>query len=524
MARITQDVDPQGPDPHAVRVLYEREEQLEALARVREDAARGEGRMLCLRGEAGVGKTELLLDCAGAARAAGLTVCQARAGEFERSWAFGVARHLLDRLAAEVDQTIVLSGAGAIARSLLEPQAAGAPAPDASFAVMHGLYWACVNASGRRPLLLAVDDAHWADDPSLRWLAFLGRRLPGHPIGVVITLRPEDVHSDSGLAELLGEIGTGAVTVPPLSPTATLAITHDRFGASAPEAFAHACHRVTGGNPFFLRELHRALLAEGVPATPTGADRVGEIAPRGVTDAVLARLARLGSRVLEIARSLAVLGDGAPVEDLAGVAGVAVSEAIEALDTLVREGLVVGDDGASFSHPIVRAALYRELTPFGRTQRHGRAAEVLEHAGRPANRVVAQLQRAEPVGADWAIERLRQAAADAAARGAPDLAAQFLERALRESLGAERRSGLLLELGRVEVLARSSGALEHLREAFELAPDPTIRAEAAVALATALVFAGQAQEATGFAREVQEQLGVEQPEQVLQLEALTLAA
>jgi DNA-binding CsgD family transcriptional regulator len=185
---------------------------------------------------------------------------------------------------------------------------------------------------------------------------------------------------------------------------------------------------------------------------------------------------------------------------------------------------VVGGNGAAFSHPIVRAALYQELSPFARTQRHARAATVLQAGGRPADRVVAQLLRADAVGHGWAVDTLERAADEAAGRGAPEVAAALLERALHEPCDAERRSALLLALGSVELLARSAGALEHLREAFATAPNPGARAQAAVELGTALVFADRAQEAAELAHAVQPELGEPEREAAMQLEALALIA
>ena len=126
-----------------------------------------------------------------------------RAAEFERSWAFGLARQLLEGMVRHCERPdAVFDGAGTIAASLRGPVET-TPLPDAGFALMHGLFWACANASLRAPVLLVVDDAHWADEPSVRWLAFLVRRMEELRLGLIVALRPDEVQEGSALAELV---------------------------------------------------------------------------------------------------------------------------------------------------------------------------------------------------------------------------------------------------------------------------------------------------------------------------------
>ena len=125
----------------------------------------------------------------------GFEVLRARGSELESGFAFGVVRQLFERRlagAGQGERAALLAGPAAAARPLLTGELAAQPAGDSSFAVLHGLYWLVVNLAAGRPVLLAIDDAHWADEPSLRWLAYLARRLDGLAAGVLMALRPGD--------------------------------------------------------------------------------------------------------------------------------------------------------------------------------------------------------------------------------------------------------------------------------------------------------------------------------------------
>jgi hypothetical protein len=111
----------------------------------------------------------------------------------EAGFAFGVVRQLFERRlagAGEGEREALLAGPAGAVRPLLSGQFAVQPAGDSSFAVLHGLYWLVVNLAASRPLLIAVDDdAHWADEPSLRWLAYLAPRLEGLAAGMLVASR-----------------------------------------------------------------------------------------------------------------------------------------------------------------------------------------------------------------------------------------------------------------------------------------------------------------------------------------------
>jgi hypothetical protein len=181
--------------PHTVG-LVERDAELVTIAELVERAASGSAGVLFVEGPAGIGKTRLLQHAMRLAGARPLSVLEARGGELEQSFPFGIAAQLLEQPVAALDapaRAAVLSGAAALAADVIDPRASARAAtiasPEALYARLHGLYWVCAALAARRPLVMVVDDAHWSDDPSLQWLLFMTRRLGDMPLTLMIGAR-----------------------------------------------------------------------------------------------------------------------------------------------------------------------------------------------------------------------------------------------------------------------------------------------------------------------------------------------
>src|SRR6201991_4301367 len=198
--------------------LVERDREISLLDELLQEATVGEDRAVLIEGPPGIGKPRLMPEFRRRATAGGALVLNARAGELEREFPFGVVRQLFE---AVVSDPSALVGAAATAQVVFSSPEDGVPAGDASFAALHGLYWLALNLAAEKPLLLEVDDLHWCDRPSLRFLAYLVRRLEGQPVLVTASVRTGDPPTDAALlAEIANDPATAHIQPGPLSEEA----------------------------------------------------------------------------------------------------------------------------------------------------------------------------------------------------------------------------------------------------------------------------------------------------------------
>src|SRR5215467_6245829 len=384
--------------------LYERKGELARVDALLAAARAGRGGVLLLTGPAGIGKTVLLGAARERASQAGMRVLAGRGGELESGFSFGVARQLFEPLlagAGTAERKALLAGAARLALIALEGQAdtaqlAGSEPP---FGVVHGLYWLAVNASGTGPVLIAVDDLHWADQASLRFLLYLADRLSGLPVALVLSWRTADVGDGADRLARLEQIAASNIaSLAPLSHRGVRELLAQEFGTAPPEQFAEACHAVTGGNAFLLRELIQQLRADGIDPGEEAAALVGVLGPRSVARAVALRVARLGPAAGELARAAAVFGDGAELRHAAALAEVRLSDAAAAADGLAGIGVFEPGTPLRFVHPIVRTAVYEDIPQASRGLRHAEAARLLAAEGADLDEVCAHLLLCEPAG------------------------------------------------------------------------------------------------------------------------------
>jgi DNA-binding CsgD family transcriptional regulator len=482
--------------PSGGTLLLEREAQVAALAALAGAARSGGGRFVVIEGGAGIGKTRLLAEARAIAGSAGMRVLAARGGEFEGEFAYGIVRQLFEPLLASASSDLrakLLSGPAGLVEPLfgVSQAAASRDAPaEGSFALLHGLYWLAANVALHRPTLIAIDDLHWADTPSLRWLLYLTRRLEGVPLLVAAGARPpESEGRDPTLvAELITDPEAAAVRPGPLGRASIAVLAHELHGLDPDEAFCTALEAATGGNPLFVGAVLDAVAREGTSPTAEHAPRLLEIGAQGVSRAVAIRLARLPPQAVALIRAASILGDGTELRHAAALAGVEARELGPAAAVLVRRDLLRRADPLEFFHPVVRSAVYETLDVVERDAAHRLAAELLLQAGAAPESAAGHMLRVAPRADPFVVSTLRQAAERSLAHGAADAAVGYLARALDEQMDPAARAEVLVELGLAERRTNGPAAADHLRAGLQLLADRSQRGAVALELGRALWF------------------------------------
>jgi DNA-binding CsgD family transcriptional regulator len=490
-------------------LLLEREPEVERIRSALQATGRRAGGTLVIEGAAGIGKSRLLEEARTRAPDLGIDVLNARATELEQGFPFGVVRQLFERPLLEADaveRDRWLSGAAELAAEVLTgapPSASRAPpdssAGDRGYALQHGLYWLACNLAADSPLALMVDDLQWCDGPSARALAFIARRLDGQPLALIAASRPLDPATTPEAATLVADPNVEILRPSPLTETSIRVMIADRLSDAPADRFVRACVDVTGGNPFLLGELLDEAAARHLdPAA--AANEVGDIVPRGVANAVLLRLTRLPDPATALARVLSVLGDGAQIGDTARLAGMDGGDVEAAIAALVGVGVMESGSTVRFTHPILRSAIYGDLSPAERERLHRAAAAILRERGAPAGQVAAHVMHTEPTADPDSVALLREAGRYAMALGDAPSAVSLLARALAEPPAEAEREAVLLELGQALARAGAPEAIEPLTEIVERGEDTSAIAAAAIELSGMLFFGGRQTEAAALLR------------------------
>jgi DNA-binding CsgD family transcriptional regulator len=458
-------------------------------------AVAGHGEALLFEGHAGIGKTRLHEAALDSARARGMRILRAAGAELERNVALGVAAQLLEAQlrqlpTARADELLGRAPSGLRALAGVSEAEDVLDAPD--LAISHALFNLLVSADESRPALIAIDDLHWCDPASLEFIVYLLHRLDELPVALVLSLRHSVGETPS---QILDRITTHprvqAEILEPLGRAAVAELAQQALGELASDEIADACYAVTAGNPFYVRELLLALEREDSSDPAQLAERARALAPDAVIRTLRVRVGRIGPDGIALARALAVLGDDAPLRRAAPLAGLSLDAASRAADALAAVEILLAREPLRFAHPLVRAAIERDMPPGELSSGHIAAARLLFDEAAPNELVAAHLLRGRPQGAEWIVEQLRAAAREARGRGAPDSAVSYLSRALREPPTREMLGEVLAELGGAEAAAGLPNAAEHLEKAIEETPVPLRRAQLALQLGHALFNEGR---------------------------------
>jgi DNA-binding CsgD family transcriptional regulator len=511
--------------------LLEREAELAVLEAMLAAARGGDGRFVVVEGGTGIGKTRLLAEARALAREAELEVLTARGGELEGDFAFGIVRQLFEAPLAAAPPEVrseLFSGAAELSASLFAsaPRCRTREGAESSFAMLHGLYWLAANFASRRPTLLTVDDLHWADEPSLRWLLYLARRLEGVPLLLLLGTRPPEQATATGLvSELFADPTAVTIRLRELGPESVASLARERLSAEPDPAFADALQKASGGNPLYLAAVLDALRQDGTVPIAEHAHRVLELSPQAIARGLASRLSRLPADAVELIRAAAIVGERADMALAAAVAGLETSAALAAAAALVRADLLRHETPLEFTHPIVRSAVLEGMTAAQRNGAHRRAAEALLDRGAPPEQAAAHVIRTIPNSDAFAVTTLRLAAESAIASGSPEAAVAYLRRALEEPPAQQDRLDVLLRLGVTELSTCVLSGSEHLRQAFEELDDIAQRPDVSFAYARSLIMLGtQERKALDLLQQISDVIRERDPALHWRLEALVIIA
>jgi DNA-binding CsgD family transcriptional regulator len=476
--------------------VLEREREFRTIEDAIAAAQNGSGAAIVIEGEAGIGKSTLVRHAIDVARRRGMHVLQAQGGELERELPYGVVQELFGALVRhEREAADLFSGPAAVTASLF---ATGLPRDRDNergeradpYAYLHGLFWLVLNLIERGPLVIVVDDAQWADEPTLRFLHRLVQRIEDLSLVVLLAMRPEGESQPSEAGRLLrGNRATIHVLPDPLTDVAVGVLMSSVAGKPVDESIRRASWQATRGNPFFVTEL-ASELARLDPAR-SAVDQIESFIPDRVGRFVEARLAAADPSARRLAEAVAVLGESATLRRGASLAGLEPAAAVDAARGLAEAGIFDDAAAISFRHPIVRSGVYASLPGPARASLHHRAGLLLADEAADIGIIGTQLREAEPSGDPRVIELLIAASDDAVDRGEPKVAVALLQRAVAEPPGPPERAHVLTLLAKAEAAAGSPSAPETFAEAMGLIDDPARRAGLLLELGHALVGSGQ---------------------------------
>ncbi|MEU6283743.1 AAA family ATPase [Streptomyces sp. NPDC047028] len=471
------------------------------------------GSLLVFRGEAGLGKTALLTETRRVAERRGCTVWTARGGETLKSVPFNVVRQLLQPALISLLPEEARDYLGdwydiaGPALGIVDPGDRSADPPDPQY-VCDGLV-AAVRRLARRewPLVLLLDDAHWADQETLRWLAAFAERLDDLSVLVVVARRPGEASGDSArhLDAVAAAAGRPTHSLSALTPAATEGLTRATLGRYADDPFCREVWAVTGGNPYEAVELLAKVQDGELQPVESRAGELRALNRSARGGGLVARLKELGIDATQFAWAAAILGTGISVDLVAQLATMSLDDAERCAGLLSAARILTEpetggaetEEGAlEFVHPLIASAVYNSIPSGIRTAMHGVAAQILIDQGRGAAEAAQHLLKVHPDDDEELVAQLREAAAEHLAVGAPDAARRCLERALAEPPRPEVHAHVLYELGCATLLTAPGVTVDHLRSALA-APglDEGRRVEAVVRLSQALLHNDELEEA-----------------------------
>ncbi|MER5642019.1 AAA family ATPase [Kitasatospora sp. NPDC002227] len=499
--------------------LHERDRELESarrsLARLCDEFAAGGteiGEVLLLDAPAGHGKTSVLDELR---RMAGLrkncTFLTGRGGERQTNEPFHVLRQLLHPVLSSLTEgeraevfgdwySIVGPAIGLMPpsgemESFLDPQG-----------IRDGLTHVLTQLAPRRaPLVMVVDDLHWADLESLAWLATFAARTRYLPVLLVFAYRGAEIRDEAlAFQQQIENQASRKHLLRPLSPDSVALVVRAELGGDAEDAFCRQVWAVTAGSPFDTQALLREVREQGLKPVEENAPKLHDLAAyaKGMDEKYW--LQKLGIKPLLFAQAAALIGTDIRQSLAANIAGQAPAEADQSVRELRRHRVLTSGTGdrLDFVHPLIGTSIYQSMKPAAQRAMHGQAATVIENSGGSLLDASRHLLETHPEGDDAVVDKLRRAAVEHLAIGAPEAAYRCLERALIEPPDEDERADLLYEAGCAALLTRPLDTVSQLQLALEIEGglSPERRVDATFRLAEVLAHAGELVKAAEICR------------------------
>ncbi|MEV7598976.1 AAA family ATPase [Kitasatospora sp. NPDC089797] len=491
--------------------LHEREAELrsaaQAVGALTRPAGTGVGELLLYTGAAGLGKTAMLTEVRRAARNAGCTVLFARGGQRQCHEPFHVVRQLVRPVLSALsdDERAQVFGPW---EDVVGP-AAGLLPPGGQLdpqGVRDGLDFVLTRlVQLRSPLAVLVDDLHWADPESLGWLAGFAVRARELPALLVLACRDEFPDDALALQRALADRADRRHELRPLRPDSVAHLVRAALGAQAEDAFCRHVWAVTAGNPYETATLLGEVADQRLEPVEESSGLLREIAAtaRGMT--LRHWLDRIGPTALRFAWAASVLDTDIRPELAAAICAQGPEAAAQSVRELRRHRVLSSAPTGrlEFVHPLVATSVYQSMPPAARTGMHGVAAVEIENAGLGLLAASRHLLEILPEGDGRIVAKLRLAAREHLAIGAPEAAQRCLRRAISEPPEDEDRATVLYELGCSALLTDPATTVNQLRLALAdpYGLTPGLRVDATFRLAQALAHSNRLGEAAALCAE-----------------------
>ncbi len=451
--------------------------------------ADGQPWLLQFVGEPGIGKSRLLAELCARAEDRGYLVLDGRAAEFERDIPFGLIVDALNDYLGSLEPALLrtldeglLADLASVFPSVPRDMRTAVRMDDNAerYRLHYAIRTVLERLSARQPLLMALDDVHWADSASVEVLAHLLRRFRGSLLTALAYRQPPERLVGALEAAARAGLGTG-LEVLPLGSRDAASLIGDGFD----DAARASIYRESGGNPFYIEQLVRASHSRPI-RTARASKRMSGAVPRAVIASIRQELSEVDADARRTLQAAAVAGESFEPELVGAIAEQAEADVLGSIDELVEVDFIRPTEAPRrfrFRHPIVRRAVYDAIPQGWRISAHARAAAALAASHAPAVAIAHHVEDSAVVGDERAIALLVQAGRDAAPR-APEAAGRWLlaaTRLLPATKGDQRRVSLLTEAATALTFAGAyDDALAVLETASERLPPESAEERASV--------------------------------------------